>query len=75
MKSCLNIMERLLVWNIKKKIYNHIKMPPKESDKPKSRKANPWLEHVKSYAKKHNVSYRDALKDPKVKSSYNPKSK
>jgi hypothetical protein len=31
---------------------------------------NPWIEHVKSYAKKNNMKYSDALKDAKCKSSY-----
>ena len=26
--------------------------------------------HVKDYAKKHNMNYRDALKDPKCKAAY-----
>jgi len=26
---------------------------------------NSWIEHCKEYAKKHNVSYRQALKDAK----------
>jgi hypothetical protein len=34
------------------------------------RKPNPWLAHVKQYAMKHKMSYRDALKDPKTKASY-----
>ena len=29
---------------------------------------NPWISHVKHYAKQHNVSYKEALK--KAKSSY-----
>lgn len=31
---------------------------------------NKWIAHVKAYASKHGMSYRDALKDPKCKSSY-----
>ena len=31
---------------------------------------NPWISHVKHYAKQHNVSYKEALK--KAKSSYRP---
>jgi RNA polymerase-binding transcription factor DksA len=31
---------------------------------------NKWIEHVKSYASKHKMSYRDALKDPKCKHAY-----
>ena len=30
--------------------------------------ANSWIEHVKQYAKSHNVSYKQALKG--AKSSY-----
>lgn len=32
--------------------------------------ANAWIMHVKDYAKKHGMSYRDALKHPGCKSSY-----
>jgi len=28
----------------------------------KTKKANPWIEHVKAYAKKHNVKYSEAIK-------------
>ena len=31
-----------------------------------------WIDHVKAYAAKHKMSYRDALKDPKCKSAYSP---
>ena len=31
---------------------------------------NPWITHVKAYAKKHKMSYTMAMKDPKCKSSY-----
>jgi len=31
---------------------------------------NKWIQHIKQYAAKHNMSYRDALRDPKCKSSY-----
>ena len=31
---------------------------------------NKWIMHVKDYAKKHNMSYRDALKNPACKASY-----
>lgn len=33
--------------------------------------ANSWIEFVKSYAKKNNMKYSEALKDPKLKSEYN----
>lgn len=29
-----------------------------------------WILHVKDFATKHKLSYRDALKDPKCKASY-----
>lgn len=32
--------------------------------------ANAWINHVRMFAKKHGMSYRDALRDPKCKSSY-----
>ena len=32
--------------------------------------ANSWIEFVKSYAKKNNMKYNDALKDPKLKKEY-----
>ena len=32
--------------------------------------ASQWINHVKAFAKKHNMSYRDALKDARCKSSY-----
>jgi hypothetical protein len=31
---------------------------------------NKWVAYVKSYASKHNMSYRDALRDPKLKAGY-----
>jgi hypothetical protein len=32
--------------------------------------ANKWIEYVKSYAKKNNMKYSEALKDPKCKAGY-----
>lgn len=32
--------------------------------------ANKWINHVKEYAKQHNLKYNDALKDTNCKSSY-----
>jgi len=32
--------------------------------------ASKWISHVKAYAKKHNIKYNEALKDPKCKASY-----
>jgi hypothetical protein len=34
------------------------------------KKTSPWIAHCKAFAKKHNMSYRDALKDARCKSSY-----
>lgn len=35
-----------------------------------ARKPNKWIQHVKAYAKKHNISYAEAI--TQAKSSYNP---
>jgi hypothetical protein len=35
-----------------------------------SKKTNTWIAHVKMYASKHNISYKDAMKDIKCKASY-----
>ena len=32
--------------------------------------ANKWIQHVKEYASKHKMSYRDALRDYKCKEEY-----
>lgn len=34
--------------------------------------SNNWILFVKSYASKHNLKYKDALKDPKCKAAYTP---
>lgn len=34
--------------------------------------ANRWIEHVKEYAKKNNMSYSKALTDPDLKKDYVP---
>ncbi len=34
------------------------------------KKVNPWISHVKSMAKKLNLTYPQALKDPRVKAGY-----
>lgn len=39
----------------------------------KKKKSSSWIEHVKAYAKKHNMKYPDALKDAKCKASYRKK--
>jgi hypothetical protein len=33
-------------------------------------KTSSWIDHVKAYAKKNKINYRDALRDPKCKMSY-----
>lgn len=35
--------------------------------------ANPWIVHVKAYAKKHNLKYIDALKSGDCKKQYGTK--
>jgi hypothetical protein len=32
--------------------------------------ANKWIEHVKAFAEKHKISYREALKHPECKEAY-----
>lgn len=32
-----------------------------------------WTDHVHAYAKKNNIKYPDALKDPKCKEEYHKK--
>jgi hypothetical protein len=34
---------------------------------------NPWVEHIKSFAKQNNLSYGCALSNPKCKQSYKGK--
>lgn len=36
--------------------------------------ANSWITHLQAYAKKHKMSYRDAIKDPKARAAYKGKS-
>lgn len=31
---------------------------------------NPWIRHVKDFAKKHNITYWEALKNPATKKAY-----
>lgn len=33
-------------------------------------KTSKWIEHCKAFAKKHNMSFKDAMKDPRCKNSY-----
>jgi hypothetical protein len=34
------------------------------------KKKNPWVEHVKQFAKENNIGYFEALSNPKCKSTY-----
>jgi hypothetical protein len=36
----------------------------------KEKKPNPWIEHVRKFAKEHDLGYFKALSDPKCKASY-----
>ena len=31
---------------------------------------NKWIQYVKDYASKNNITYREALRDPKCKEGY-----
>lgn len=35
--------------------------------------SNPWIDHVKDFAKKHNVSYKEAVSNSKCQSEYKKK--
>lgn len=39
----------------------------------KKRPPNPWITHCKSYAKKHNMKYRDVLGNAGCKAAYKKK--
>lgn len=59
----------------KKKHHSTIETPSsspsekKEETKPKS-KSNSWINHVKTFAQEHNLTYFNALKDPKIRDGY-----
>lgn len=42
----------------------------KKKSNSNTKMANPWIEYVKAYAKKNNMKYNEALKDPKMKAGY-----
>jgi len=42
----------------------------KKKSNSNTKMANKWITYVKDYAKKHNMKYTDALKDPKCKAGY-----
>lgn len=58
--------KRKVVVDVKKKRGQGIKKSPVNN----IGMANKWIEYVKAYAKKHNLKYNDALKDPKCKAGY-----
>jgi hypothetical protein len=33
-------------------------------------KGNPWMNHVRDFAKKHDLTYWEAMKNPRCKTSY-----
>ena len=37
------------------------KLESKQDEKPKVRKSNKWIDHVRKYAKDNNVSYKAAI--------------
>lgn len=42
----------------------------KKKSNSNTKMANSWIEYVKAYAKKNNMKYNEALKDPKMKAGY-----
>ena len=42
----------------------------KSQGKGVSKRVNPWISHVKNFAKERGLNYRDALRHPQVKSTY-----
>ena len=38
-----------------------------------AKKSSSWIEHVKMFAKKHNMKYGDALSDPRCSATYKAK--
>lgn len=42
----------------------------KDKISPNNKMANKWITHVKDFAAKNKISYRDAIRDPKCKASY-----
>ena len=41
-----------------------------KKSKARKGKVSKWITHVKNFAKSNKIDFRDALKDPKCKSSY-----
>ena len=33
-------------------------------------RGNPWMNHVRNFAKEHNLTYWEAMKNPRCKNSY-----
>jgi hypothetical protein len=65
----LNIKEPKLLDYLKKRERGGKGLAKKSNNKVKGM-ANKWITYVKEYAKKHNLKYTDALKDPKCKAGY-----
>ena len=42
----------------------------KSQGKGMSKRPNPWISHVKNFAKERGLNYRDALRHPQVKTTY-----
>jgi hypothetical protein len=38
----------------------------------KSKKTSPWISHCKAFAKKHGITYPEALAHPDCKATYKP---
>ncbi len=49
------------------------KASSKSKSKSKSKSGNPWIAHLKKWAKNHGISYRDALQCPAAKAAYKKK--
>ena len=46
------------------------KEKPLAQKQQKEKKSNPWIDFVKMFASENNISYRDALRHPNIKSEY-----
>ena len=48
-------------------------IPAVVSEEKEGEGMTPWVKHVAEFAKKNNLNYFEALKDPKVKEGYKKK--
>jgi hypothetical protein len=47
------------------------KRSPKRARRTGSKRvANRWVQHIKSFSRKYNMTYKQALMDPKVRAAY-----